>query len=105
MQAQKKRLSAFALSAVLLGSSAVTLAQDQSPPSTAAAPVSAIQWLTIKQVYDKLEAAGYKEITEIERDHGRYEVKATHADGQRLKLYVDPQTGSVIDSKTKHHRN
>ncbi|MNF11414.1 hypothetical protein D3C80_2126270 [compost metagenome] len=56
--------------------------------------------LTIRQVYDKMEAAGYRNISEIERSrkHG-YEVKAYDPQGQRVKLYVDPQSGAVTRSR------
>ncbi|MNJ70505.1 hypothetical protein D3C77_669700 [compost metagenome] len=47
-----------------------------------------------------MEAAGYRNISEIERSrkHG-YEVKAYDPQGQRVKLYVDPQSGAVTRSR------
>ena len=72
-----------------------------TPAATAPAAVSpAAPMLTIRQVYDKMEAAGYRNISEIERSskHG-YEVKAYDPQGQRVKLYVDPQSGAVTRSR------
>ncbi|WP_291987161.1 PepSY domain-containing protein [Candidatus Accumulibacter sp. ACC007] len=68
---------------------------DKRPPAAAAAADR--QWLSIPQIVEKLEAAGYRNIEEIEREHGKYEVRATHRDGKRSKLYVHPQTGEVMD--------
>ncbi|MCP5267902.1 MAG: PepSY domain-containing protein [Zoogloeaceae bacterium] len=53
------------------------------------------QWLSIRQVHDLLEAAGYRNIEKIEREHGVYEVRATDSAGMRVKRYVNPQTGSI----------
>ena len=51
--------------------------------------------LTIRDIYDRVEAAGYREIRKIEWEHGRYEVKARDAQDQRVKLYVDGSSGEV----------
>ncbi|WP_175209790.1 PepSY domain-containing protein, partial [Achromobacter anxifer] len=66
----------------------------------AAAPAAAAT-LTVRQIYDTLTAAGYSNITEIELEHGRYDVKADNAQGQRVKLRVDAQTGAVLRSRIK----
>ncbi|MDY0014543.1 MAG: PepSY domain-containing protein [Rhodocyclaceae bacterium] len=55
------------------------------------------QWLSIPQVHDKLQAAGYRDIEKIEREHGGYEARATDRNGQRIKLYLNPRTGEVLD--------
>ncbi|WP_333904345.1 PepSY domain-containing protein, partial [Achromobacter insolitus] len=65
----------------------------------ATAPASAT--LTVRQIYDTLTAAGYRNITEIELEHGRYDVKADNAQGQRVKLRVDAQSGAVLRSRIK----
>lgn len=58
-------------------------------------------WLTIPVIYENVTAAGYTDISEIERDDGKYEVKGVDADGNRVKLYVDPQSGEILDVRTK----
>jgi hypothetical protein len=72
-------------------------------PSLAAdsttAPLAERQWLSIPQVHEKLEAAGYRHIEKIEREHGGYEARATDSHGDRIKLYVNPQTGAVMDQR------
>ena len=93
-------LTALALTAML-----GTAAQAQgTPTASAAAPVAAATpapALTIRHIYDRLDAAGYRDLREIEWDHGHYEVKARDAQGARVKLDVDGQTGAVLRSRTK----
>lgn len=71
------------------------------------APVGERQWLSIPQVHQKLEAAGYRQIEKIEREHGGYEARAIDRKGERIKLYVNPQTGEIMDrdSHGKRARN
>ncbi|SMB22628.1 conserved exported protein of unknown function [Sterolibacterium denitrificans] len=89
--------SAIAVPASLsLAASATANTPATSNASTASAP-----WLTIGQVYNRLEAAGYRNIDEIERERSAYEVKATNQNGQRVKLYVHPQTGVVLDVRPR----
>lgn len=57
--------------------------------------------LTLKEVYDRVEAAGYTDIREIDREKGRYEVKATNAEGRAVKLYVDSVSGKIIKEKVR----
>ena len=71
------------------------IAQAQTPP-----PANAPQ-LTVRDIYDRVEAAGYRDLREIERDDGRYEVKAHNAQGERVKLYVNASTGAV--ERTRNH--
>ena len=61
------------------------------------APAVERQWLSIPQIHDRLEAAGYRHIEKIERERGSYEVRATGPSGQRVKLYVNPTTGEIFD--------
>lgn len=52
--------------------------------------------ISIKDVIAKLEAAGYTQIGDIERDDGRWEIEAVTADGLRVELDVDPKDGSIV---------
>ena len=74
----------------------VTTATVTAP---ATAPAAAAR-LTVRDIYDRVEAAGYRDIREIEWDDGRYEVKASNAQGARTKLYVNATTGAVESSRT-----
>lgn len=97
----QKTLAAMAIGASALVAGAAAHAQTAPPAAAApAATAPAAPMLTIRQVYDKMEAAGYRNISEIERSskHG-YEVKAYDPQGQRVKLYVDPQSGAVTRSR------
>lgn len=81
------------LSTLVLGSAllAPAFAADQRP------------WLGIPQIHEKLEAAGYRKIEKIEREHGGYEVRATDRNGARIKLYVNPQNGEISDRHGHGH--
>ncbi len=74
----------------------------QAPAAATTAPAAA--QLTVRDVYDRMEAAGYRDIREIEWDHGRYEVKASNAQGERVKLYVNATTGAVESTRTRTRR-
>ena len=85
------------------GVSSQSLAQGNAAPAvkpqaTATAPAPA---MNIRQIYDRVEGAGYTDIREIEWDDGRYEVRASNAQGQRVKLYVNATTGAVEHTKLK----
>lgn len=79
-----------------------------TPPTTThavtahAAHAAQVPQLTIRDVYDRMEAAGYRDLREIEWSDGRYEVKARNAQGARVKLEVDGNTGAVLRSRIKH---
>ncbi len=60
-----------------------------------------VKWLSISEVHARLESAGYRNIEKIERESGSYEVKATDQAGRRIKLYVHPHTGEVIDQRQR----
>ena len=62
-------------------------------------PVAERQWLSIAQIHDKLQAAGYRNVEKIERERGGYEVRATDPKGERVKLYVNPQTGEMLNQR------
>jgi hypothetical protein len=80
---------------------ATAQAQTAQPPAAAvdAAPKSAR--LTLLQVHNQLEAAGYRQIEKIETQRSGFEVYATNREGQRVELDVDGVTGQVKRSKSK----
>ncbi len=88
-------LSMLAVVGTLLTAMTITLparASDRKTAATAEQP-----WLPIPQIYAKLEAAGYRNIEKIEREHGTYEVRATDRQGARVRLDVHPQTGAILE--------
>lgn len=42
-----------------------------------------------------IRAAGYGPVSELDWEDGRWEVKATDAEGRRVRLHVDATTGAV----------
>ncbi len=104
MQARKRpgqhALIALAAAAAL----GLGLVQAQ-PPASAHAPATAGMalagaQLAIRDIDDRMEAAGYRDIREIEWDNGRYEVKARNAQNERVKLYVNARSGEVEHTRT-----
>lgn len=61
-------------------------------------------WLPIPRLIDRLEAAGYRNIEKIEREHGRYEVRATNRQGERSKLLLDARTGEFVGEQRSYER-
>lgn len=83
---------------LLAGAAAVAPVFAQSD---AAPVVRQDEGLSVPQIHDALTAAGYRNINAIERERNRYEVKATDAEGRRVKLSVDPMTGKVMNTEAK----
>lgn len=100
--------------ALVAGSALVAQAQTAAEVPAAgsvvaASPTAALQRsaavtpeLTIRDVYDRLAAQGYRDFREIEWEHGRYEVKAQSAQGRPVKVYVDGRSGMVLGLRTHH---
>jgi hypothetical protein len=99
-------IATLALTGGLIGAGAAIVpafAQDAAPAATSAAPAQS-NWLSIKDVLNKLEAAGYSDFREIDLDKNKYEVKATDPQGQRVELDVDPVTGDVLKTEVKRSK-
>lgn len=91
--------SAMALAATLTAATASAFAQTATTDAGAGS-----QRLSIPQIHDKLEAAGYRDIRSIELESEGYEVKAIDSAGQRVKLYLDPVTGEVLEMNKKRDK-
>ncbi len=101
--------AAAALAATLTGAAAH--AQQAAATAAQTAPAAAQPILNIGQIHDKLQAAGYTDIREIELEkRGFYEVKARDAQGQPkardaqgqpVKLHVSAATGEVARSRAR----
>ncbi|MBA4261179.1 MAG: PepSY domain-containing protein [Comamonadaceae bacterium] len=99
-----QRISSLVVAAVLATGVATLLpavAQTSQAPAAAVDTAPKSQPLTLLQVHDKLEAAGYRQIQKIETQRNGFEVYATNREGLRVELDVDGVTGQVKRSKTK----
>lgn len=95
----------LALVLAIGGGASLAVAQGNTAPTAApvaAAVTTAAPALNLRQIYDRIEAAGYRDIREIEWDDGRYEAKASNAQGQRMKLYVNATSGTIEHAKLHH---
>lgn len=95
--------SAVALAATLTAAGAA-MAPAYAEDATTEAGVGSRQRMSIPQIHDKLEAAGYRDIRAIELERDGYEVKAVDRTGQRIKLYLDPVTGEVLELRKKRDK-
>ncbi|MCP4209882.1 MAG: PepSY domain-containing protein [Halieaceae bacterium] len=66
---------------------------------------NAADWLTIPAIYEKVTAAGYKYIHEIERERRGYDVEAYDNNGDRVELFIDPINGEVLDIRVKNDKS
>ncbi|WEE79039.1 PepSY domain-containing protein [Comamonas testosteroni] len=95
------------LGGAALLSAGTCLAAENSLADRASASVAAVRGmalgptLSIRDVCDRLEKAGYREFQEMEWDDGLYKVKATASDGRFVKLYVDGRSGEVLRVRSK----
>jgi hypothetical protein len=78
-----RRLAIIAAFSLFAGTSGMALADQPGP-----------DWLTAAQITQKLEAAGYTNITGLVADDGHWEGKGVKA-GKIVELHVDPHTGAV----------
>lgn len=95
-------LAGLSMGAIAQSAPAAPAAATAATAATAPQAASKVQpSLNIRQIYDRLDAAGYRELQEIEWSDGRYEVKGMNTQGERVKLEVDGNTGEVLRSRTK----
>jgi hypothetical protein len=97
-------ISTLAISASLIAGGimlAPAFAQNASFSGTPASTQSGTPWLSMIEVLERLETAGYRDFEEIERERDGYEIKATDANGQRMEIFVDPVTAEVLKTKIK----
>lgn len=73
----------------------------QASPATVANKGDKSDWLDMGQIYDRVEAAGYTDVREIEREKKGYEVKAKDSEGRSVKLYIDPVDGKIVKEKVR----
>ncbi|WP_159078692.1 PepSY domain-containing protein [Orrella marina] len=108
-----KSLSAVAMTGAVLGA-AFLPAQAQNAVSgefqrartvTVAQADGTPQWLSMNRIIDRIEAAGYTDIREVERERGGYEAEVRDDQGRKVKLYLDPRTGEIINSRTRDRRD
>ncbi len=96
----KSSILAALVLAAGIGGATVIAAPVLAQNATSAAPASSAV-LGIPEIHQRLTAAGYTDIDEIERERDRYEVKGTDREGRRVELDVDGVTGEVLRTEVK----
>jgi uncharacterized membrane protein YkoI len=62
----------------------------------ASSGTAASQPLTLQDAIARAGQLGYTRILEAEYEHGRYEIEALDAQGRKVELYFDAQTGNLL---------
>ena len=57
-------------------------------------------WMPREQIRQKLQEAGYTEITELQADDGHWEGEGVKG-GKRVEFHLDPNSGAVLSEKVK----
>jgi len=103
-------LSILAISSGIVAGGALlapAIAQNASANTSSASAAGGspdAPWLTIVEVVSRLEAAGYGQFDEIERERDHYEVKALDREGRRVEIEVHPVTAEVLRTEVKRDK-
>jgi hypothetical protein len=76
----------LAAAVVLIGFSSLAFASDDKPGP---------DWMSSEQVTQRLQAAGYSNITGLQADDGHWEGKGVK-DGKIMEFHLDPKSGAII---------
>ena len=94
-------LSTLLLTATLAAGGALLASSHAIASEGSVSPSQKAQWLSIQDVLQRLEAAGYRDFEEVERESDGYEVKATDPDGRRVEIDVHPVSGEILKTEVK----
>lgn len=86
------------------GEPSVTAQATHAVAATAASVRGAFQGpgLSLREISERMEGLGYRDLREIEWDDGLYKVKGQTAEGRYVKLYVDGHNGNVLSVRARH---
>lgn len=89
--------------ATAAGEPPLTAQATQAVATSAAAMRGAFQGpgLSIREIAERMEAQGYRHLSEIEWDDGLYQVEGQSGEGRAVKLYVDGNNGNVLSVRTR----
>jgi|GEM_PF-1036173 len=100
----KVLLSLASLAATLLIAGLVQAAGPAPQAASAAAIPGAVAPLGLAELHQRLVAAGYRDISELNRQRDQVEAEARDRDGRRVELAVDPHTAGVRRIELKRER-
>lgn len=76
----------------------LALALSSGLAGAALADQPGADWLPKEQLIQKLEAAGYTDLREVEADDGHWEGEGTK-NGVKMEFHADPKTGAILSEK------
>ena len=90
--------------AAATGGPSVTVQAGEAVATTVASVRGAFQGpgLSIREVFERMEVLGYRDLREIEWEDGLYQVKGQTGDGRPVKLYVDGNNGNVLSIRARN---
>ena len=85
------------------GESSVTAQAGPAMATAAASMRGAFQGpgLSIREISERVEGVGYRNLSDIEWDDGFYKVEGQTGDGRAVKLYVDGNNGKVLSVRAR----
>lgn len=89
--------------AAATGAPSVTAQASQVMATSAASVRGTFQGpgLSIREISERMEGVGYRNLSEIEWDDGLYKVEGLTGDGRAVKLYVDGNNGNVLSVRAR----
>lgn len=110
----RSTLTAMVTTAALLSAPVFAATETVTPPTVVTANqdqkqnrVDRSEWINLKQAYEAVEKAGYKDadIHSINTTRDGYRVKLSNAENQKVRLMVHPTDGTVkVHEKSKNKR-
>lgn len=95
----KKRIISSLAGIVLAAATSIAAAA-----TTAAQEPAGAARLSIPEIHEKMQAAGYRDIRKIELEKDIYKIKAQLPGGDRVKLRVDASSGEILERTQKKSR-
>lgn len=85
--------------AVLAAAAAMVFAASAASAQDLCVVKEGEKQMTADEAKEKMVAAGYTDIRNVEMEHGCLEGKGFTADQKRLEVYVHPVSGEIVEVK------
>lgn len=99
---KKTILLSVIASGMMVWTAAAVAADSTATPATDAASVApTVQQITpMSAVLRNLQASGYVAIKEVRLEDGFYKAEAINAQGKKIDVRIDPETGKIVEPKS-----
>lgn len=103
----RSTLTAMVTAGALLSAPVFAATETAASPTVVSTKADRAEWINLKQAYEAVEKAGYKDadIHSINTTRNGYSVKLSNAENQKVRLMVHPTDGTVkVHEKSKNKR-